>query len=132
MAIQTTTAPLKILVATNVISIRVMSGNLSNVSRCSRPNDYPRHRDRSRRALERDDVESDEHGYRGRRTHQCVDSGDRCYNPPWSKPVTSCRCSRGPKGTDPMTDAQFVAFVLAPLMAVAVGWGDAYWARHAA
>ena len=31
-----------------------------------------------------------------------------------------------------MTDVQFVAFVLAPLMAVAVGWGDAYWARHAA
>jgi hypothetical protein len=31
-----------------------------------------------------------------------------------------------------MTDVQFVAFVFAPLMAVAVGWGVAYWARHAA
>ncbi len=31
-----------------------------------------------------------------------------------------------------MTEIQFVAFVVTPLLAVAVGWGVALWARHAA
>ncbi|GJE58983.1 hypothetical protein MPOCJGCO_1069 [Methylobacterium trifolii] len=31
-----------------------------------------------------------------------------------------------------MTDIQIVAFIVAPLMGVAVGWGVALWARHAA
>ncbi len=30
-----------------------------------------------------------------------------------------------------MTDIQIVAFVTVPLVAVAVGWGAAYWAGHA-
>lgn len=31
-----------------------------------------------------------------------------------------------------MTDIQIVAFIVAPLMAVAFGWGVALWARRAA
>lgn len=31
-----------------------------------------------------------------------------------------------------MTDIQIVAFIVAPLMAVAFGWGVALWARCAA
>jgi len=30
-----------------------------------------------------------------------------------------------------VTDIQIVAFIVTPLMALAVGWGVAYWARHA-
>ncbi len=31
-----------------------------------------------------------------------------------------------------MTDVQIVAFIIAPVMAVAFGWGVALWARRAA
>lgn len=31
-----------------------------------------------------------------------------------------------------MTEVQIVAFIIAPLMAVAFGWGVALWARRAA
>lgn len=31
-----------------------------------------------------------------------------------------------------MTDVETVAFIIAPLMAVAFGWGVAYWARRTA
>ena len=31
-----------------------------------------------------------------------------------------------------MTDIQILAFVVVPVVAVAFGWGVAYWARHAA
>ena len=31
-----------------------------------------------------------------------------------------------------MTDIQILAFVIVPVVAVAFGWGVAYWARHAA
>jgi hypothetical protein len=30
-----------------------------------------------------------------------------------------------------MTEIQILAFIVTPLFAVAVGWGVAYWARHA-